>query len=83
MHHPICIMKSRDQSISAYKLKEESGFDAFGINFTSTNNLDTYFFFIKSLKKAVEIYTKNPAVDSALSGLEELRSILRENLRIT
>jgi len=53
------------------------------MSFVSTNNLDTYFFFVKSLKRAVEFYTKNPAVESAMKGLEDLREILKQNMRVT
>ena len=81
--HPLCLIKTQNQQINAYKGKEESGFEAFGMSFVSTNNLDTYFFFVKSLKRAVEFYTKNPAVESAMKGLEDLREILKQNMRVT
>eukprot|EP00347_Sterkiella_histriomuscorum_P022380 403330690 len=78
----MCRLLLNQQQMSAYKNREESGFDAFGMQFQTFNKFEMMYYFTKNLRNGLDSYLKNPVFESARSTtFDKMRQVFRMNTR--
>ncbi|CDW82744.1 UNKNOWN [Stylonychia lemnae] len=78
----LCKLSINQNQISLYKNNQESGFDAFGMQFQTLNKFEMYYLFVKNLRRGLDIYLQNPVFySSEVNNFDQLRQVFRKVFR--